>query len=66
MLCCAEMMESCFGGKPDRVGPVVVDDIKRDLLREFTALPQQVTVSVSLSPTVSVCSGVRSTPVLLI
>ncbi|XP_077958827.1 kinesin-like protein KIF20B isoform X11 [Gasterosteus aculeatus] len=35
------MMESCFGGKPDRVGPVVVDDIKRDLLREFTALPQQ-------------------------
>nr|XP_040032970.1 kinesin-like protein KIF20B isoform X4 [Gasterosteus aculeatus aculeatus] len=36
-----QMMESCFGGKPDRVGPVVVDDIKRDLLREFTALPQQ-------------------------
>ncbi|KAL6095381.1 kif20b [Pungitius sinensis] len=35
------MMESCFGGKPERVGPVVVDDIKRDLLREFTALPQQ-------------------------
>ncbi|KAM8837104.1 uncharacterized protein AB9W97_002464 isoform 2-T3 [Spinachia spinachia] len=35
------MMESCLGGKPERVGPVVVDDIKRDLLREFTALPQQ-------------------------
>ncbi|XP_034721750.1 kinesin-like protein KIF20A, partial [Etheostoma cragini] len=34
------MMESCYG-KPERVGPVVVDDIKRDLLGEFTALPAQ-------------------------
>ncbi|KAK1882018.1 Kinesin-like protein KIF20B [Dissostichus eleginoides] len=29
------MMESCFGGKPEREGPVVVDDIKRDLLEDF-------------------------------
>ncbi|XP_037610900.1 kinesin-like protein KIF20A isoform X1 [Sebastes umbrosus] len=36
-----EMMESCLGGKPERVGPVEVDDIKRDLLGEFTALPAQ-------------------------
>ncbi|KAJ4939609.1 hypothetical protein JOQ06_029053 [Pogonophryne albipinna] len=35
------MMESCFGGKPEREGPVVVDDIKRDLLEEFNALPAQ-------------------------
>ncbi|XP_059180022.1 kinesin-like protein KIF20B [Centropristis striata] len=35
------MMESCLGGKPERVGPVVVDDIRRDLLGEFTALPAQ-------------------------
>ncbi|XP_031696891.1 kinesin-like protein KIF20A, partial [Anarrhichthys ocellatus] len=35
------MMESCFGEKPERVGPVLVDDIKRDLLGEFTALPAQ-------------------------
>ncbi|KAM6898364.1 kinesin-like protein KIF20B, partial [Lycodopsis pacificus] len=35
------MMESCFGEKPERVGPVLVDDIKRDLLCEFTALPAQ-------------------------
>ncbi|KAI4792353.1 hypothetical protein KUCAC02_033435 [Chaenocephalus aceratus] len=34
-------MESCFGGKPEREGPVVVDDIKRDLLEEFNALPAQ-------------------------
>ncbi|XP_070708234.1 kinesin-like protein KIF20A isoform X2 [Pempheris klunzingeri] len=33
------MMESCFAGKPERVGPVEVDDIRRDLLDEFTALP---------------------------
>ncbi|XP_068585465.1 kinesin-like protein KIF20B isoform X2 [Cebidichthys violaceus] len=35
------MMESCLGEKPERVGPVLVDDIKRDLLGEFTALPAQ-------------------------
>ncbi|TMS22335.1 Kinesin-like protein KIF20B [Larimichthys crocea] len=35
------MMESCLGGKPERVGPVEVDDIRRDLLGEFTALPAQ-------------------------
>ncbi|XP_049916428.1 kinesin-like protein KIF20A isoform X1 [Epinephelus moara] len=38
------MMESCLGGKPERVGPVVVDDIKRDLLGEFAALPAQESV----------------------
>ncbi|XP_069543838.1 kinesin-like protein KIF20B [Brachyistius frenatus] len=35
------MMESCLGGKPERVGHVVVDDIKRDLLDEFDSLPEQ-------------------------
>ncbi|XP_077482527.1 kinesin-like protein KIF20B isoform X2 [Stigmatopora argus] len=34
-------MESCLGGKPERVGPVLVDDIKRDLLDEFSALSKQ-------------------------
>ncbi|XP_035002284.1 kinesin-like protein KIF20B isoform X2 [Hippoglossus stenolepis] len=33
------MMESCLAWKPERVGPVVVDDIRRDLLGEFAALP---------------------------
>ncbi|XP_041818845.1 kinesin-like protein KIF20A isoform X2 [Chelmon rostratus] len=35
------MMESCLAGKPERVGPVEVEDIRRDLLGEFTALPAQ-------------------------
>ncbi|XP_040922509.1 kinesin-like protein KIF20A isoform X3 [Toxotes jaculatrix] len=35
------MMESCLAGKPERVGPVEVDDIRRDLLDEFAALPAQ-------------------------
>ncbi|KAM9336984.1 kinesin-like protein KIF20B [Symphorus nematophorus] len=35
------MMESCLAGKPERTGPVDVDDIRRDLLGEFTALPAQ-------------------------
>ncbi|XP_070783499.1 kinesin-like protein KIF20A [Enoplosus armatus] len=35
------MMESCLAGKPERVGPVQVDDIRRDLLGEFAALPAQ-------------------------
>ncbi|XP_034535111.1 kinesin-like protein KIF20A [Notolabrus celidotus] len=35
------MMESCLGGKPERVGPVEVDDIRKDLLGEFAALPAQ-------------------------
>ncbi|XP_038591640.1 LOW QUALITY PROTEIN: kinesin-like protein KIF20A [Micropterus salmoides] len=35
------MMESCLAGKPERVGPVEVDDIRRDLLGEFSALPAQ-------------------------
>lgn len=38
------MMESCLAGKPERVGPVEVDDIRRDLLEEFTALPAQVSL----------------------
>ncbi|XP_028264530.1 kinesin-like protein KIF20B isoform X2 [Parambassis ranga] len=32
------MMESCLAGKPERVGPVEVGDIKRDLLGEFAAV----------------------------
>ncbi|CAB1451550.1 unnamed protein product [Pleuronectes platessa] len=32
-------MESCLAWKPERVGPVEVDDIRRDLLGEFAALP---------------------------
>ncbi|XP_047465927.1 kinesin-like protein KIF20A isoform X2 [Mugil cephalus] len=39
------MMESCFAGKPERVGPVEVDDLRRDLLGEFAALPAQESVS---------------------
>ncbi|XP_037133996.1 kinesin-like protein KIF20B isoform X2 [Syngnathus acus] len=40
-------MESCFaGGKLERVGPVEVDDIKIDLLDEFSALPKQRVVRV--------------------
>ncbi|AWP18218.1 putative kinesin-like protein KIF20B-like [Scophthalmus maximus] len=35
------MMESCFAGKPDRVGPVMVDDIRRDLQGDFDAFPAQ-------------------------
>ncbi|XP_026170456.1 kinesin-like protein KIF20A [Mastacembelus armatus] len=35
------MMESCLAGKPERVGLVEVDDIKRDLFDEFSALPIQ-------------------------
>ncbi|KAM3592801.1 uncharacterized protein V6R79_025472 [Siganus canaliculatus] len=41
------MMESCLAGKPERVGPVEVEDIRRDLLGEFTALPAQDTQSPS-------------------
>lgn len=41
-VCVSEMMESCLAGKPERVGPVEVDDIRRDLLGEFAALPAQV------------------------
>ncbi|KAM6897547.1 kinesin-like protein KIF20B [Xenentodon cancila] len=33
------MMTSCFAGMPERVGPVEVGDIKRDLLGELSALP---------------------------
>ncbi|KAF3703990.1 Kinesin-like protein KIF20B [Channa argus] len=35
------MMETCLAGKPERVGPVEVDDIKKDLLGEFSALPTE-------------------------
>ncbi|XP_029985239.1 kinesin-like protein KIF20B [Sphaeramia orbicularis] len=34
-------MESSLVGKPERVGPVQVEDIKRDLLSDFTALDAQ-------------------------
>uniref|UniRef100_A0A3Q3WIM1 Kinesin motor domain-containing protein n=1 Tax=Mola mola TaxID=94237 RepID=A0A3Q3WIM1_MOLML len=49
------MMESCLAGKPERVGPVEVDDIRRDLLGEFTALPAQVCLCFCLS----LCLNVR-------
>lgn len=48
-------MESCLAGKPERVGPVEVDDIRRDLLGEFTALPAQVCLCFCLS----LCLNVR-------
>ncbi|XP_044194461.1 kinesin-like protein KIF20A [Thunnus albacares] len=35
------MMESCLASQPDRVGPVEVDDIRRDLLSDFSDLPVQ-------------------------
>lgn len=41
-----QMMESCVAGLPERTGPVVVDDIRRDLLRDFSALPVQVCLQV--------------------
>ncbi|XP_047232878.1 kinesin-like protein KIF20A isoform X2 [Girardinichthys multiradiatus] len=37
----AEMMESCFSGIPKRVGPVEVEDIKRNLLGDLDALVAQ-------------------------
>lgn len=30
------MMESCLAGMPENFGPVEVDDIRKDLLNEFT------------------------------
>ncbi|KAM3860041.1 uncharacterized protein kif20bb [Diretmus argenteus] len=38
-------MEFSVAGKPERVGPVTVDDIRRDLLNDFTVLPAQVCLS---------------------
>ncbi|KAI3365136.1 hypothetical protein L3Q82_010104 [Scortum barcoo] len=49
------MMESCLSGKPQRVGPVEVEDIRRDLLCDFTALPAQVCLFTCLSLSLSVC-----------
>lgn len=48
-----KMMESCFTGKPERVGPVEVEDIRRDLLGEFAALPLQVCMTVTVCLPVS-------------
>ncbi|KAJ8365670.1 hypothetical protein SKAU_G00145010 [Synaphobranchus kaupii] len=33
------MMESCFNGKIERIEPVTVDDLKKDLFAEFSAIP---------------------------
>lgn len=44
----AKMMESCLAGKPERTGPVEVEDIRRDLLGEFSSLPAQVSLPVCL------------------
>ncbi|XP_055085641.1 kinesin-like protein KIF20B isoform X2 [Periophthalmus magnuspinnatus] len=35
------MMEWSLAGKPERVGPVEVEDIRKDLLSDFSALPTQ-------------------------
>ncbi|XP_035764687.1 kinesin-like protein KIF20B [Neolamprologus brichardi] len=35
-------MDSSLAGRPERVGPVEVGDIKKDLLAEFSAMPTQV------------------------
>ncbi|XP_061886564.1 kinesin-like protein KIF20A [Entelurus aequoreus] len=40
------MMESCLAGKPERVGPVEVEDIKRDLQEEFSTLPNKEDASI--------------------
>ncbi|XP_046888743.1 kinesin-like protein KIF20B isoform X3 [Hypomesus transpacificus] len=43
------MMDSCFNNqKPGRVGPVVVDDLKRDLFADFSAVPSMPKNSVLL------------------
>ncbi|XP_077595713.1 kinesin-like protein KIF20B, partial [Stigmatopora nigra] len=52
-------MESCLGGKPERVGPVLVDDIKRDLLDEFSALSKQEEVGRNQSENLQVYLRVR-------
>ena len=54
----AKMMESCLAGKPERVGPVEVDDIRRDLLGEFAALPVQVCLWFTLSVCGLLCLSV--------
>lgn len=38
----AERMDSSLAGRQERVGPVEVGDIKKDLLAEFSAMPTQV------------------------
>lgn len=38
----AERMDSSLAGRPERLGPVEVGDIKKDLLAEFSAMPTQV------------------------
>lgn len=58
----AKVMESCLAGKPERTGPVVVEDIKRDLLGEFSSLPEQVSRPVCLPSTLSVPS--RDAPLI--
>lgn len=58
----AKMMQSCLAGKPERSGPVVVEDIKRDLLGDFSHLPAQVSRRVCPSPTLSVPS--RDAPLI--
>lgn len=35
------MMESCLAGMPEKCGPVEVDDIRKDLLSEFTDRPKE-------------------------
>lgn len=52
----AKMMESCLAGKPERTGPVEVEDIRRDLLGEFSSLPAQVSLPVCLPTSLCVPS----------
>ncbi|KAJ0060557.1 hypothetical protein NL108_016032, partial [Boleophthalmus pectinirostris] len=42
VVCCCVQMEWSLVGRPERVGPVEVEDIRKDLLRDFTALPTKV------------------------
>ncbi|XP_037836535.1 kinesin-like protein KIF20B [Kryptolebias marmoratus] len=52
------MMESCLTGKPERVDPVEVEDIKKNLLDEFAALPAQDSVQ-SLTENLQVYLRIR-------
>ncbi|XP_056433032.1 kinesin-like protein KIF20A [Gadus chalcogrammus] len=35
------MLESCLAGKPDREGPLRVDDIRKDLFQDYSSSPTQ-------------------------
>ncbi|KAM9831265.1 kinesin-like protein KIF20B [Neosynchiropus ocellatus] len=47
------MMQSCLSWKPERVGPVDVDDIKRNLLEDFSAQTENLQVYLRVRPLTS-------------